>query len=561
MAKRGGDFAQDTLDYRSEEIDFQTRSNALFRHNGVPILTASSNITLQPFGAAPNASGASLVGTDFTLQPASDVLPGGVIVGPQSFGGDKTIVGDIFANNLSGGNTGDVTLTPVGAAPAPEGASLVGQVLTLQPADGANPGVVSTAAQDFSGPKTFFDDATFSADVSMTGLPVAPTLVSQVLLVEPTGEVSRTIIPSIAPIGAVPNAAGCSVDFVSFQLQPASAAFGGVLTAGAQSIAGPKTFTGAISASNLSGVNSGDVSLAPVGAVPNANGASLAGQTLTLQPASDLQPGVVSTAGQNFSGNKQFFGNVIAQANIGLPAASTALAGTITKGASRFLSSPGTCVNLGTNAGNFNGSTDCVFVGDGAGALTTAVADNNTGCGHRSLSNLLGGIDNTCLGENSGAAYLGGESRNLCLASAGVLGDNNQIRIGNSFHTKCTVRGVSGVVVAGGAAVLCNAAGLFGTIPSTQTRKRQIEDVGDEDVQRYLSMRARKFKMIGDDTDEQHWGVVVEETDEIMPELSLRDEEGKFSSFKYQELDGLVLAVVKKLNQRIAALEAQIPPV
>lgn len=54
-----------------------------------------------------------------------------------------------------GSNTGDVTLTAVGAVPGPNGASLTGQALTLQPADGTNPGVVTSGGQTIGGAKTF----------------------------------------------------------------------------------------------------------------------------------------------------------------------------------------------------------------------------------------------------------------------------------------------------------------------------------------------------------------------------------------------------------------------
>lgn len=63
--------------------------------------------------------------------------------------------GTLSALNVSGTNTGDVTLASVGSTPAAAGASLSGQVLTLQPADGTNGGVVSTAAQTIAGAKTF----------------------------------------------------------------------------------------------------------------------------------------------------------------------------------------------------------------------------------------------------------------------------------------------------------------------------------------------------------------------------------------------------------------------
>lgn len=56
---------------------------------------------------------------------------------------------------VSGTNTGDISLATAGSTPAAAGASLVGQVLTLQPADATNAGLVSTGTQTFAGAKTF----------------------------------------------------------------------------------------------------------------------------------------------------------------------------------------------------------------------------------------------------------------------------------------------------------------------------------------------------------------------------------------------------------------------
>lgn len=56
------------------------------------------------------------------------------------------------------------------------------------------------------------------------------------------------------------------------------------------------TVSGAVSASNLSGTNTGDVTLTAVGSSPSANGASLSGQALTLQPADSTHPGVLTAA-------------------------------------------------------------------------------------------------------------------------------------------------------------------------------------------------------------------------------------------------------------------------
>ena len=57
-------------------------------------------------------------------------------------------------------------------------------------------------------------------------------------------------------------------------------------------------------------ITSGTSSLAAIGSVPNANGASISSSTLTLQPANATYGGVVTTATQTFAGAKTFNNNV-----------------------------------------------------------------------------------------------------------------------------------------------------------------------------------------------------------------------------------------------------------
>lgn len=78
--------------------------------------------------------------------------------------GALTASGAVSGSNLSGTNSGDVTLAAVGSTPSTNGASLSGQVLTLQPADATNPGLLSTSAQSIAGVKTFSVAPVSSAD-------------------------------------------------------------------------------------------------------------------------------------------------------------------------------------------------------------------------------------------------------------------------------------------------------------------------------------------------------------------------------------------------------------
>ena len=134
-------------------------------------------------------------------------------------------------------------------------------------------------------------------------------------------------VTGLTPIGAAPNGNAASIVGNNLNLQPASAAFGGVLTTGAQTLAGTKTFNNAIVTPGitnptidfttttladaklnthriLTDVDMLDVD--PIGAVPNASGASIVGNTLNLQPASAAFGGVMTTDAQTFAGAKTF---------------------------------------------------------------------------------------------------------------------------------------------------------------------------------------------------------------------------------------------------------------
>lgn len=68
---------------------------------------------------------------------------------------------------------------------------------------------------------------------------------------------------------------------------------------------------------NLTGTNSGDLTLSAIGSTANANGATLTGQALNLQPASAGFGGVVTTGAQTFAGDKTFSGAIIGASDPG----------------------------------------------------------------------------------------------------------------------------------------------------------------------------------------------------------------------------------------------------
>lgn len=228
---------------------------------------------------------------------------------------------------------------------------------------------------------------------------------------------------TLAAIGASANANGATLAGQVLNLQPASATFGGVLTAGAQSIAGAKTFTGAVTASNLSGTNTGDVTLAAVGAVPNANAASLSGQVLNLQPASTSFPGVVTTGAQTIAGDKTLSGvTTVSNATVATSATTGALvvaggmgvSGSVYVGLTFFAS----IINLGEQSGANPRQILAGYNALGTGLYSIQAIQQGAGFTTLSLNEAGGSV---AVGADPGGAGLVRIGGSLVIASATLV--------------------------------------------------------------------------------------------------------------------------------------------
>lgn len=513
-------FHNNHLILKSKKISLIADDSSDVTINGDTIVTTSnippSSIILSSVGSSPNPNGATLAGNYLNLEPADSINPGVVSTGAQTFGGVKTFSSPISAPNITGSNTGDVTLAAVGASPNSNGASLVGQTLNLQPADSTNPGVVSTGVQTFAGSKTFSStisasnfsgtsSGSNSGDVTLAAVGAVPnpngaSLVGQVLNLQPADATNPGVVTTgiqtfagaktfLSPITAPsvitstlpsgpPSANGVEiVGGTAIRVTEASAAFTGVVSTAAQTFSGNKTFNGTISSTNFSGSssgsNTGDVTLSAIGASPNANGASLVGQALNLQPASASFGGVVTIGAQTFAGSKTFTGELIPCRNNGNsiyigPGAGASDVGSananVVCGPYAGYSLTGGVSNClyGNYAGNFltNGNHN-VLIGDSSGYLISG-GSNNICLGNQSGSNVNSGNSNVLLGPLCGNSISSGSNNivigpnntgSATLTNSIILGDNagsgatsNEIWIGNG-QTTCHLQGINGTTL------------------------------------------------------------------------------------------------------------------
>jgi hypothetical protein len=418
------------------------------------VASAAGVDTLAAIGAVPNANGASISGTTLTLQPANATYGGVLTTGTQSIAGAKTfinsfavttgavntmsvdtstgqvLIGDLTnvgPNGVSGvmldvynhagatgsyidvRNSGITTGSKSGIrfqsdAYSRSSASAViesvfasgftDSYLTFSTAGGSltewmritNAGVaIGTTSLTSGSVFSVSGIADFSNIVGVgkiaTGSLPAPAAGNEGFIVYDSttntvkysdGSAWANIsaasgVDTLGAIGAVPNANGASISGTTLTLQPADATYGGVLTAGAQTIAGAKTFSGAISASNLSGTNTDDVTLGAFGVAPDAKGLTISGQVLTLQPADGTHPGAVSTTTQTFAGDKTFSGAISASNLSGSNTGDQSLTGDVTGSGSGAIST--TIANNAVSLGKMATMATASFLGRTTGGV------------------------------------------------------------------------------------------------------------------------------------------------------------------------------------------------
>lgn len=145
----------------------------------------------------------------------------------------------------------------------------------------------------------------------------------------------------------------------------------------------------------------GVTTMAAIGSVPNANGASISGTTLTLQPANASFGGVVTTAAQTFAGAKTFSANISANGVVLGRLGTTATNFVIGSSAlnSSATSDYNTAVGDNTLTANTSGLKN-VAIGYSTMNATTS-GSYNVGVGHNALNLQTTGSYNTAIGHEA----------------------------------------------------------------------------------------------------------------------------------------------------------------
>lgn len=202
------------------------------------------------------------------------------------------------------------------------------------------------------------------------------------------------------------------------------------------------------------------------------------------------------------------------------------------------------------------GASDSSFTFNAKEVITTV--DDNLSLGSGALANLTTGSDNIAVGPTAGTAYVSTESDNIVIGNVGVVSDQGTIRLGNTDQVLCYVSGIYGVTSAGASAAVINSSGKLGTVVSSQKRKRDIEDIGSEEVGKFCRLQPKRFKMNDDPSGELHYGFIAEDVEMLMPDLVVKDEKGAPLTVQYQKLDALHVAAIQSMLKSIEEQKRQL---
>ena len=179
--------------------------------------------------------------------------------------------------------------------------------------------------------------------------------------------------------------------------------------------------------------------------------------------------------------------------------------------------------------------------------------NSNTAFGNMSLQNNTAGAFNTAVGFDAGLNLTTGDNNiDIGYNVTGVAGESNTIRIGDTDITDTYIRGISGVTISGGAAVLVNSNGKLGTMTSSARFKDEIQPM-DKASEVILSLKpvTFRYKKELDPSRIAQFGLVAEDVEKVNPDLVARDEQGKAYTVRYEAINAMLLNEFLKEHKRV----------
>jgi len=197
---------------------------------------------------------------------------------------------------------------------------------------------------------------------------------------------------------------------------------------------------------------------------------------------------------------------------------------------------------------------------NGTGALyTNGTGSYNTAMGWGALYSNQGGYSNIGLGASAGYNLTTG-SNNIDIGNQGAAGDSNTIKIGvQGTQTATYIAGIHGATIAGGVAVVVDAAGQLGVKTSSARFKEAIKPMEDAS-EAILALKPVTFRY-KKDLDPQgipQFGLVAEQVEKVDPDLVVHDDKGQIFTVRYEAVNAMLLNEFLKEHQRVQELQERV---
>jgi hypothetical protein len=196
----------------------------------------------------------------------------------------------------------------------------------------------------------------------------------------------------------------------------------------------------------------------------------------------------------------------------------------------------------------------------GADALeNNTTGGDNVAFGLLALVNNSTGNSNTAIGTGAGAQITGDNNIDIGSTVAGVAGESNTTRIGNSSTTDTYITGVFGAPGFGGNPVYSDADGKFYTVASSKRFKQDIKPM-DNASEAMLALKpvTFRYKKDIDPTGTTQFGLVAEEVEKVNRDLVVRDKNGKTYSVRYDQVNAMLLNEFLKEHKKVEEQQTKI---
>jgi hypothetical protein len=190
----------------------------------------------------------------------------------------------------------------------------------------------------------------------------------------------------------------------------------------------------------------------------------------------------------------------------------------------------------------------------GAYALQdNTTGSNNTALGVGALQRMTSGNNNTAIGFEAGFGLFIG-SNNVYLASGGVDGDSNVLRLGGT-QTRTFIAGVRGIQTgaANAVPVVIDSNGQLGTVNSSRRFKEDIRDMeaASDGLMRLRPVTYHYIQKRADGSQPLEYGLIAEEVEEVYPDLVAHSADGRIETVQYQKLEPMLLNEVQKQRREL----------